>query len=156
MCGEWPCCRSGRSRTRSGDFRRFVGESRDLSDARVEGFAAFNLARAYRIAGHPAEALEAVQAAADILGKIEAPETGAATALGRALAAERAGDRASQARALLECARHTVRTPDLFSPHDLVAEVIATAEAERLADVAAAARALRDELDVPASEPHGP
>jgi hypothetical protein len=54
----------------------------------------------------------------------------------------------------LECAHATVRIPDLFSPQDLLAEVVATAEAEHLTDLMAATRALRVDLDKRTAEPN--
>ena len=65
-------------------------------------------------------------------GGAEAP---AASALVEAIRAADAGSRSAEARALLDCARFSQRSPDLCNPEDLVEEAQAIAKTEGFADI---------------------
>jgi tetratricopeptide (TPR) repeat protein len=114
---------------------------------RVEGLALFNLARAYRMKNDRAAALNASETAQRIFSEAGGAEAGAAAALAEALHAADAGTRNLEARALLDCARHSMRIPDLMNPTDLVQQALAIAQSEKLVDISEQARELLDELN---------
>ena len=117
-------------------------QSTEDSDSRPQALAHFNLARAFLIKGDAAEALTHADAAQRIFSGMKGGEHASARQLVEAIQAQCAGQRAAQARALVECARASKNAPDLFDPRDLIVEAQRLAEAEQLPDVAAAAAAL--------------
>ncbi len=72
-------------------------------------------------------------------GGAEAP---AARALVEVIQAAKAGSKRAEARALLDCARHSIMIPDLYNPSDLVEEARAIAQAEGLMDLLQEAQGL--------------
>jgi tetratricopeptide (TPR) repeat protein/Cdc6-like AAA superfamily ATPase len=118
-------------------------QAHEDNNTRVEGLALFNLARAYRLKNDPANALIMASGAKAVFIEVGSAEAHAARALVEVIQAAKAGLRSAEARALLDCARHSLMSPDLYNPSDLVAEARAIAQAEGLADVLREAEGLR-------------
>jgi len=117
-------------------------QAREDKDTRVEGLALFNLARAYRMKKDPAAALNMASAAMAVFTETGGGEAPAARALVEVIQAANAGLKSAEARALLDCARHSRMTPDLHNPSDLVEEARAIARAEGLAEILQEAQGL--------------
>jgi len=115
-------------------------------DTRVEGLALFNLARAYRMKSDLATALNMASEAKAIFIETGGAEAPAARALVEVIQAAKAGSKSAEARALLDCARHSIMIPDLHNPSDLVEEARALAQAEGLMDTLQEAQALARSL----------
>jgi tetratricopeptide (TPR) repeat protein len=111
-------------------------------DTRVEGLTLFNLARAYRMKSDLAMALNMAEEAKAILIEIGGAEAPAADALVEVIKAAKVGLKSAEARALLDCARHSISIPDLYNPSDLVEEARAIAQAEGLMDLLQEAQGL--------------
>jgi tetratricopeptide (TPR) repeat protein len=110
------------------------------NNTRVEGLALFNLARAYRMKKDLATALTMAGDAKAVFTETGGAEAPAASALVEVIRAADAGSKSAEARALLDCARYSRRSPDLCNPSDLVEEARSLAEAEGFADIAQEAK----------------
>jgi len=117
-------------------------QAHEDNNTRVEGLALFNLARAYRMKSDPANALDMASAAKAVFTEVGSAEAHAARALVEVIQAAKAGLKSAEARALLECARHSTMSPDLCNSSDLVEEARAIAQAEGLTDVLREAQGL--------------
>jgi tetratricopeptide (TPR) repeat protein len=117
-------------------------QAREDKDTRVEGLVLFNLARAYRMKKDPAAALNMASAAKAVFTETGGGEAPAARALVEVIQAADAGLKSAEARALLDCARYSRMTPDLYNPSDLVAEARAIAQEEGLAEILQEAQGL--------------
>ena len=125
-------------------FELALTEARKMDFSRAQGLILFNQARVFRTLKRPSEALESARAAHAILiqGHFQAADP--AQALIDALLAAAQGDKETECRRLLDCARGSLANPDLQPPSDLMREVEACAldlgtatlagEAARLAD----------------------
>jgi tetratricopeptide (TPR) repeat protein len=104
-------------------FDQYLTRARECDMPRAQGLILFNQARAFRALKQPQAALESARAALAVLtaGQFQAVE--AARALIEALLAAALGDRAGEARQLLDCARASLANPDLQPPADLAREV---------------------------------
>jgi tetratricopeptide (TPR) repeat protein len=110
-------------------------QAHEDNNTRVEGLALFNLARAYWMKKDLATALHFADNAKAIFTETGGAEAPAARALVEVIQAASAGSKSDEARALLDCARHSRRTPDLCNPSDMVEEARALAEAEGFTDI---------------------
>ena len=117
-------------------------QAHEDQDTRVEGLALFNLARAYRMKSDLATALKMASEAETVFIETGGAEAPAAHALGEVIRAAQAGSKSAEARALLDCARHSIMIPDLYNPSDLVEEARAIAQAEGLMDILQEAQGL--------------
>jgi tetratricopeptide (TPR) repeat protein len=115
-------------------------QAHEDNNTRVEGLALFNLARAYRMKKDLATALTMAGEAKAVFTETGGAEAPAASALVEVIRAADAGSKSAEARALLDCARYSRRSPDLCNPSDLVEEARSLAEAEGFADIAQEAK----------------
>jgi tetratricopeptide (TPR) repeat protein len=136
----------GRIEEGAGHLQQAQERAHADDNPRVEGLALFNLARVHRMKNDRAAALNTAETAQRIFSEAGGAEASAAAALAEALRAANSGMRGLEARALLECARHSMRIPDLKNPTDLVQEALAIAQSEKLIDIPEQAQALLDEL----------
>lgn len=118
------------------------------NNTRAEGFALFNLARAFRMQTDLNLAIRAAQAAHTIFTRIEASGADAARYLIDAMEAAGSGNRWAEAQALLACAEHSLTVPDFLNPQDLITEACRIAEAEGMADLIEKGHALAEKIKV--------
>ncbi|MEK6320543.1 MAG: tetratricopeptide repeat protein [Acidobacteriota bacterium] len=117
----------------------------DDSYARLEGFCLFNLACAYRKRDEMDNALKEVSEASRLLAEIQAAEGSAASALVAAIRAANEGRRLDEARALLDCARHSMSAPDIYDSDYFAGEARKIAQEEGWADLIASAERIIEE-----------
>ena len=110
-------------------------QAHEDNNIRVEGLALFNLARAFRMKKDLTTALNMADKAKAVFTQTGGAEAPAASALVEVIRAADAGSKSAEARALLDCARYSRKSPDLCNPSDLVEEARALAEAEGLSDI---------------------
>jgi tetratricopeptide (TPR) repeat protein len=147
----------GRIEEGAGYLQQAQAQAHADDNPRVEGLALFNLARVHRMKNDRAAALETAETAQRIFSEAGGAEASAAAALAEALRAADAGTRGLEARALLDCARHSMKIPDLKNPTDLVQEALAIAQSEKLVDIHERAQVLLDELkNIQAANVKGP
>jgi tetratricopeptide (TPR) repeat protein len=116
------------------------------NNTRAEGYALFNLARAFRMKKELNMAFEAAKAARNLFSDIEAGGAEAAGDLLDVITAARADNRWSEAKALLECAEHSLSIPDFLNPRDLVSEACRIAEADGMNGLIEKGRAIVDKI----------
>src|SRR5262249_17319645 len=121
-------------------FECALAAAREYEQPRAEGLVLFNQARALRALGHSGPALQGARTALTIFAQGHSPAPlSAAQSLIDGLLASAQGDRATEARQLLACARSSLINPDLQPPGDLVREVEACATELQIQDLISSA-----------------
>ena len=123
-----------------------LDEARQMSEddhyARLEGFALFNLACAYRMRGETDKALQHASEASKKLSDLEAGERSAANSLVQATLAANKDLRADEVRALLDCARCSMSAPDIYDANYFAKGAREIAQAEGMTAEIAEAEAI--------------
>ncbi|MGI9182959.1 MAG: toll/interleukin-1 receptor domain-containing protein [Longimicrobiaceae bacterium] len=125
-------------------LRDGIDAALELESPRAGGFCLYDLAMAHYLLDAAAQAREPAVEAQPLLAAAGHAELSAAMLV--LLDAAVSGDRAAEARALLDCARHSVENPDVFPPRELAARTLALAAELGLDETAADAERLLGEL----------
>lgn len=128
------------------ELQRAVMAARDSDNPRLEGISLVNVAYLQYLRNELEQAFASATAGATVLERIGAAERTPARHLQEAIRAARAGDRASEARSLLESALSARHLPDLHRPIEVVQSAQRAAEAGGLPNLGTQAQALESAL----------